>query len=115
MMGPAFGTAYVALRYTNAKRPSYDPMAVLYLGRGFWNYKVYAAIDVEVWTTNRNLGDPWNNTLRGKQTSCLVEAEAWYKVRDGISVGTFTRIASAVYTSSARWVIYPTLGLRYEF
>ena len=113
--GPVFGTAYCTLRYTNAKKPSYDPMAVVYIGRGFFNYKLYTGIDVEVWTTNRNLGDNWTQGLRGKQVSCLVEAEAWYKVRGQLSIGTLTRVSYAVYTDSGRWVIYPTIGCKFDF
>ena len=111
----AYGNIYAALRYTNAKRPSYDPMVVFYLGRGFLNYKLFTSVDVEFWTTSRNLGDPWNERLSGKEVSCLVEAELWFKIRGKLSAGTLTRISYNVYAVSPQCLVYPTLGLRYEF
>jgi hypothetical protein len=90
-------------------------MLVVYLGRGYFNYKLFAAVDVELWTTNRNLGDPWNETLNGKNVSCLIEAELWVKIRGKLSAGTLTRISYNVYAVSHQWLIYPTFGLKYEF
>jgi len=113
--GTAFGNAYAALRYTNAQRPSYDPMLVVYLGRFFSNYKILGSVDLEVWTTNRNLGDPWNSNLSGKTVSCLIEAEFWVKIRGKLSAGTLTRITYNVYANSNRWLVYPTIGLKYDF
>ena len=113
--GPSFGTAFVSFRYTNAKKPSYDPMLGFYLGRGFFNYRISAATDVEMWTINRNHGDAGTETLSGKEFACLNEAELWFKIRDRISTGTFTRISYNVYVASHKWFVYPTVGFKYEF
>lgn len=110
----AFFDSYVALRYTSFDKPSYDPMLVLYAGRYFLNYKLLLANSIEGWTTSTDQGGPTARD-RGKYTSWEIETEAWYKVIKNLSVGTYVRTTRNVYALSDRWVIYPSVGVRYAF
>lgn len=110
----AFCNAYVALRYTSFEKPSYDPMLALYAGRYFFNYKVLIANSLEAWTTSTDQGGA-STQHDGKYASWELESEAWYKVAKNFSVGTYVRTTRNVYALSNRWVVYPSVGVRYSF
>jgi len=54
--------------------------------------------------------DPMFSLYAGRYFS-----EAWYKVAQGFSVGTYIRTTRNVYALSNRWVVYPSFGVRYAF
>jgi hypothetical protein len=110
----AFCNAYLALRYTSFEKPSYDPMLSLYAGRYFFNYKILLANSLEAWTTSTDQGGV-STQHDGKYASWELESEAWYKVEKNFSVGTYVRTTRNVYALSNRWVVYPSVGLRYSF
>lgn len=105
----AFCNASASLRYTSFEKPSYDPMITLYAGRFFLNYKLLIANSLEAWTTTTTQHDS------GKYASWELETEAWYKLGKDLSVGTYVRTTRNVYAVSNRWVIYPSVGVRYSF
>ena len=111
----AFCNTYVALRYTSFDKPSYDPMIVLYAGRYFLNYKLLLANSLEAWTTSKDQGTTATQHDSGKYASWELETEAWYKVGKDLSVGTYVRTTRNVYAVSDRWVVYPSVGVRYSF
>lgn len=98
---------YAALRYTDIARPSYDPMISFWAGKFFLGYKLLIANSLEAWTEYAAPGS-------GKTASWEIESEAWYKVARNLSVGTYVRTTRNVYALSNRWVIYPSLGVRYS-
>ena len=110
-----FCNVYVALRYTNFAKPSYDPMLALYAGKYFLNYKLLFANSLEAWTTSNNQGEPWNQMKSGKFASWELESELWYKVAKNFWIGTYVRTTFNVYAVSNRWLIYPSAGVRYSF
>lgn len=111
----AFCNAYVALRYTSFEKPSYDPMIALYAGRYFLNYKLLIANSLEAWTASKDQGTSATQHDNGKYASWELETEAWYKVGKDLSVGTYVRTTRNVYAVSDKWVIYPSVGVRYAF
>ena len=111
----AFCNAYVALRYTSFEKPSYDPMIALYAGRYFLNYKLLIANSLEAWTTSKDQGITAAQQDGGKYASWELETEAWYKVGKDLSMGTYVRTTRNVYAVSDKWMIYPSVGVRYAF
>jgi hypothetical protein len=111
----AFCNAYIALRYSSFEKPSYDPMLSLYAGRYFLHSKLLFANSLEAWTTSREQGGTATQHDSGKFASWELESELWYKVGSDLSVGTYVRTTRNVYALSDRWVVYPSVGLRYSF
>lgn len=111
----AFCNAFVALRYTTFEKPSYDPMIALYAGRSFFNYKLLIANSLEAWTTSKDQGNAATRQDSGKYASWELESEVWYKVAKDFSVGTYVRTTRNVYATDDRWVVYPSVGVRYSF
>ena len=110
----AWGSIYVAYKYTNFPSPSNDPQASVYWGKPFphrWEYGTTAVF----WTQNKNHGDIWTAGLHGKRFVFLVENEIWYKPTAAISVGSRINVSSNVYATNGRLLIYPTVGARYLF
>jgi len=111
----AFCNASVAARYTSFAKPSYDPMLTLYFGRYFPKQKLLFANSLEAWTTSRDQGGAGAQHNGGKLTSWELESELWYKAGKDFSVGTYVRTTRNVYALSDRWVVYPSVGVRYSF
>jgi len=99
----AFCNVFVAVRYSSLAQPSYDPMISIYAGRYFFNYKLLVANSLEAWTTAH------------EHASWELESEVWYKIARNISVGTYVRTTRNVYNVSNRWLLYPSIGVRYAF
>lgn len=103
----AYCDFYAALRYTDAGRAGYDPMISFWVGKYFLGYKLFVANSLEVWTGAD--GTPGS----GKLTSWELESEVWYTVAPHTSIGTYLRTTRNVYALSNRWLIYPSIGVRY--
>jgi hypothetical protein len=111
----AFCNVYVALRDTNLARPSYGPMFAVYAGRKFLNDKILFANSLEAWTTPVNQSAVPAQSRAGTLASWELESEAWYEVAGNFSLGTYIRTTRNVYSLSNRWVVYPSVGVRYSF
>ena len=116
----AFCDVSVSLRDTNFAKPSYDPMLTLYTGRYFFGDRLLLANSLEAWTTSTEqaLGGQGGTSSQpdgGKFASWELESEAWYRVDKHFYVGTYTRTTRNVYAVSNRWVVYPSVGVRYTF
>lgn len=106
----------VSLRDTSLARPSYDPMVTVYAQRYFFGYKLLIANSLEAWTTSNESPDgAVNPQPSGKIVSWELESEVWYKLAKELSVGTYIRTTRNVYVLSNRWLVYPSIGLRYAF
>ena len=110
----AFCNASLAVRHTSFAKPSYDPMLTLYAGRYFFKYKLLVANSLEAWTTpsNQSGGSTEHNA---RLSSWELESEIWYKFAKDFSVGTYIRTTRNVYALSNRWLIFPSVGVRYAF
>jgi hypothetical protein len=116
----AFCDVSVSLRDTNFAKPSYDPMLTLYTGRYFLDSRLLLANSLEAWTTSTKQalagqGGTSSQPGGGKFASWELESEAWYRVAKHFYVGTYTRTTRNVYAVSNRWVVYPSVGVRYTF
>ena len=116
----AFCDVSLSLRDTSFAKPSYDPMLTLYAGRYFLDDRVLLANSLEAWTTSTaqalgGQGGTSSQSNGGKFASWELESEAWYRVDKHFYVGTYTRTTRNVYAVSNRWVMYPSVGVRYTF
>jgi hypothetical protein len=116
----AFCDVSLSLRDTSFAKPSYDPMLTLYTGRYFLDYRLLLANSLEAWTTSTEqaLGGQGGTSRQpdgGKFASLELESEAWYRVAKHFYVGTYIRTTRNVYAVSNRWVVYPSVGVRYTF
>lgn len=108
----AYCDVYAALRYTDAVQRSYDPTMAFWIGKYFLGYKVLVANSLEAWTEPYA---PVDGSGGRRIASWELESEAWYQIARDLSVGTYVRTTRNVYTLSGRWVIYPSIGVRYAF
>lgn len=111
----AYCDAYAALRYTDVAKPGYDPTISLWAGKYFLGYRLLFANSIEAWTASYDPGNGSATQRSGKIASWEVESEVWYKVARDLSVGTYIRTTRNVYALSNRWVVYPSVGVRYAF
>jgi hypothetical protein len=105
-VGRTYCDTYAALRYTDAGRPSYDPMIAFWAGSYFLGYRLLIANSLEAWTASYGAR---------RMASWEVESEVWYKVAQDLSIGTYVRTTRNVYALSDRWMVYPSVGVRYSF
>ena len=111
----AYCDFYAALSYTKSSRPSYRPMISLWVGKYFLDYRLEIANSLEAWTTSSSSPNASGRPPEHELASWELETEAWYKVAKYLSVGTYVRTTRNVYALSNRWVVYPSLGLKYQF
>lgn len=109
-----WGSAALAYRHANFRRPSHDAQATLYWGAPFLDRFLLSSTGI-FWTANRNHGDDYTAALDGKQRSFLVENELWWRASALVSLGSELRISRNVYASDGRTLVYPTVGVRYAF
>jgi len=114
-IGGAYCDAYAALRYTYNGGPRFDPMLSFWVGNYLLGYRLLIANSLEAWTTSYGPGSNSGAAGSRRVASWELESEVWYKVAQDLSVGTYIRTTRNVYALSGRWVIYPSLGIRYSF
>jgi hypothetical protein len=106
---------YAALRYTHTARPTYDPTISVWIGKDFLGHKLLVANSLEAWTASYDPGAGNIATRTRKIASWELESEAWYKVAPSLSIGTYIRTTRNVYALSNRWLVFPSVGVRYAF
>lgn len=111
----AYCDTYAALRYTGSPRPSYDPTIALWAGKYFFGYRLLVANSLEAWTASYDSVDASGLRSSRKIASWELESEAWYRIAQDLSVGTYVRTTRNVYALSDRWLVYPSVGIRYAF
>ena len=104
----------LSYRYNNFKRPSNDAMLSFYWWKGFWNYKIELAGDIEVWTQNKNHGDAGTINLTGKIISIFGEPQFWFNVSRKFSLGSKVNLYYHVLTNENIFQVYPTIAFRYK-
>ncbi|HVW97352.1 MAG TPA: DUF5020 family protein [Mucilaginibacter sp.] len=103
-----------AIYYTKnlLKKPSNDLMFSFYWWKGFFNYKLEVAGDIELYTLNKNPGGEPNQSLTGKTTCFFGEPQFWYNLNRAISFGSKQLLFYHVNTSENIFEIYPTVAIR---
>jgi hypothetical protein len=89
-------------------------------GGFYFDSRLLLANSLEAWTTSTaqalsGQGGTSSQPDGGKFASWELESEAWYRVAKHFYVGTYTRTTRNVYAVSNRWVVYPSVGVRYTF
>jgi hypothetical protein len=111
----AYCDLYAALRYTDIAGATVDPMISLWVGKYFLGYRLLVANTLEAWTTSYDWGNGRGSSSSRRIASWELESEVWYTVLRTLSVGTYIRTTRNVYALSDRWVVYPSVGVRYAF
>lgn len=104
----------LSLRVNMFDKPSYDPQVTLYVGRGFFNYKLFASGSFTFWTENRNQGNDATNDLRGKKFAFFGDPQIWIKIKNNVSVGSKVNVLYNL-TGERQMKFYPTVGIKYQF
>jgi hypothetical protein len=97
------------------EKPSYDPQLTVYFGKGFFNYKIFAAGSFVFWTENRNRGNDLASSLTGKKFAFFGDPQIWFKVKNGFSAGSRINVYYHLLKEDNSILFYPTLGLKYQF
>ncbi len=109
----AFFTTQLVLRYNTFNKPSYDPQFTFYVGRGYFNYRVFVSASFTFWTQNNDIGTDATQGLRGKDFKFFGDPQIWFKVYKGFSIGT--RVFVFYHTINNDVQFFPTLGTKYRF
>lgn len=108
--GAFFATQFV-LRYNAFAKPSYDPQLTGYVGRGFFNFKLFASASFTFWTQNNDIGN--GSTRGGKSFKFFGDPQIWYKIYKDFWVGSRVYVFYHVVNTETQF--YPTLAARYQF
>lgn len=111
----AWMAANLLFRYNAFNEPSYDPQLTLYFGRGFNNYKIFAAGSFVFWTQNRNQGNDFTRHLKGKKFAFFGDSQVWVKIKNRFSVGSRINVFYHLLSDDHQIQFYPTLGTKYQF
>jgi len=112
--GAWFSTS-LSYTYNAFKKPSNDVLYSLYWGRGFWNYKIEFSGDVELYTVNKNLGNAYTSYLHGKWVALFAEPQVWFKIHNGLALGSKVNTYFHVLTDDNILQVYPTIAARIKF
>jgi len=111
----AWFNVYACYTYNNFKKPSNDILASFYWWKGLLNYKIQLAGDMNLWTINKDHGDPFTAGLHGKIIAAYGEPQLWYNLTKDLSVGSKLNLYFHVLTNKDRLQAYPTVAVMYHF
>ncbi len=94
---------------------SYDPMATIYFGKGFFNYRIFSGGSFTFWTENRNQGNDYTKGLKGKKFSFFGDPQVWFKIKNGFSAGSRLNVYYHILITENQIQLYPTIGVKYQF
>ncbi len=109
------GVFYAAVldgKFIPYKKPSIDPIFTLYWWKGLFNYRGEFSGDFSIWTENRNHGDDYTASLKGKKFSLFAEPQAWFRLIKNISAGAKVNCYYHVLTDENIFLAYPTIAIR---
>jgi hypothetical protein len=110
----AWFNAEVFYTYNTYARPSQDPLGSFYWGKGFFQYKIEFAGDLEIWTLNKNLGDDTTAGLSGKRFYFFGEPQIWFKLNKQFSIGSKINLYYHVLNINNIFQVYPTIAAKYK-
>lgn len=111
----AWLAAALLYRYNAFEKPSYDPQFTFYFGKGFFQYKLFAAGSFVFWTQNNNQGTEFTKSLTGKKLAFFGDPQIWFKIKNGLSIGSRLNVFYHLLTENDQIQCYPTLGAKYQF
>lgn len=103
------------VRYTAFDRPSYDPQLTLYFGRGFINYRIFTSGSLVFWTQNKDQGIESTKGQQGKKFAFFGDPQFWFRIKNSLSAGTRVNVYYHIYTMDNKVLLFPTIGLKYQF
>lgn len=110
----AWLSASLLYRYNVFAIASHDAQLTLYLGRGFFNYKLLIAGSLVAWTENRNHGNSLTQDEQGKKIAFFGDPQMWLKVKNNFSIGSRINLFYHVISNQNLVQVYPTLGVKYQ-
>ena len=72
-------------------------------------------INLNLYTQNKNLGDSYTSNLSGKRIAFFGEPQIWFKINNGLAVGSKINLYYHVLTSDDLVQVYPTAAVRFKF
>lgn len=111
----AWLSASLCYRLNAYPKISHDPQLIFYLGKGFFNYKLFVAGSIVSWTENRDQGIEYTAGQRGKKFAFFGDPQIWFKVKGGFSVGSRVNLYYHLITNDNKLQVYPTIGTKYQF
>jgi len=108
-------SASLCYRVTVFDKRSYDPQVILYLGKGFLNYRIFMAGSFTFFTANRNQGDVLTSNLKGKKISFYGDPQFWIRVKSGLSAGSKFMVYYHLLSDDNHIQVYPSFGMKYQF
>ena len=110
--GTAYLTSVLDYRYVFYNKASHDVMYTLYWWKGFLNYKAELAGDFSIWTENKNHQDIVTESFSGKRFYFFAEPQFWYKIANGVSVGTKINMYYHALKTDNKLQAYPTVAVK---
>ncbi len=104
----------LSYRYNAFQKPSHDIMFSFYWWKGIWNYKMELSGDIEIWTQNKNHGDPDLMTLTGKRIMLFGQPQVWVNLNKKFSLGSKINLYYHVLTDMNILQVYPTAAVKYK-
>lgn len=114
-IGKTFCSVELTAEYARTPKSHFNPLASLYVGHFFLDYKMILSSTIQVWTSPQYQNDPSGLTNAGSYYAWNIETNLWYQFAKPFSVGTFIRTSRNVKDTKGEWTIYPSIGLRYAF
>jgi len=111
----AFLVTNLQLRYNAFVTPSYDPQFTFYFGKGYDHYKLFFAGSFTFWTQNRDQGNVTTQDLKGKIFEFFGDPQIWFRIHNGLSVGSRVYLYYHVLTGDNQVQFYPTIGIKSQF
>jgi hypothetical protein len=102
-------------RYSAFDKPSYDPQAIVYFGKGFFSGAIFISGSFVFWTENRDQGIEETKNLSGKRFAFFGDPQIWFRIKEGFSVGSRINVYYHLLRKDNKMQLYPTLGLKYQF
>jgi hypothetical protein len=102
-------------RYSAYEKPSHDPQVNFYIGGALFNYKLMYSSTLVLWSNNNDDGSTINSEKEGKKVLFFADPQIWYKIGRGFSIGTRGGLSYHIVDDKNRVVLYPTIGLKFEF
>jgi hypothetical protein len=102
-------------RYNAFDIPSYDPQLTFYFGKGFSDYKVFTSGSFVFWTQNRNQGNEYTKSLKGKKIAFFGDPQIWFRINNGFSAGSRINVYYHLLSEDNQVQLYPTIGAKYQF
>jgi len=111
-IGNAFLSSVLFYKYVPYVKGSHDFLYTMYFYKGLWNYRAELSGDFSIWTENKNHGDNFTNTWKGKRFYFFAEPQFWLKVASSVAIGTKVNCYYHINFNDNLLEMYPTAAIR---